>query len=249
MRSILFLVGGLTLCVGICADARMWTSTNGATFDGEFVIIIGDKVVLRDAQGKQRKIPLDRFSEEDRAFIMEVGNPIELDIEFARKSNQYRFPQKREYMGSDTLPGGIDYVFTAKIKQTSSGSYTHELQVEFFAIGEEIDGNNYILLDRQERSFIPGEQKDRSYRFSGREVRLYDYEFRADGRRGQRYGGYMVVITDPHGKIIAHKSSYNWMFGKLEALKKLPLNCHFDKTCTRVFPPRPKVGFQNDQRN
>ena len=141
------------------------------------------------------------------------------------------------------MPGVLDYVFTAKIKQDSSGHYPHELHVEFFAIGEEIDGKNFILLDRQESTFVPSEQKRSEYHtFSGRTVRLYDYEFREDGRRGQRYGGYLVVVTDSRGKIIAHKSSYNWMFEKREELKKLALMNHFDKTCARIHPPRPKVG-------
>ena len=84
--------------------------------------------------------------------------------------------------------------------------------------------------------------------FSGRTVRLYDYNFYSDGRRGQQYGGYLVVVTDSRGKIVMHKSSYNWMFEKREALDKLPLNSHFDKTCIRVDPPRPSVGFQGSRQ-
>ena len=178
---------------------RTWTSTSGETFDGEYIMVMGGKVVLRDAKGKNRKIPLDLFSEKDRTF-MELENPPEFKIELARKSNQYKWPIKRDSLDLDKLPGVLDYVFTAKIKQDSSGYYPHELHVEFFAIGEEIDGENFILLDKQESTFIPSEQKRSEYHtFSGRTVRLYDYEFREDGRRGQRYGGYLVVVTDSRG--------------------------------------------------
>ncbi len=174
---------------------------------------------------------------------MSLENPPKFKIEFARASKQYRWSIKRESLDLDRLPGAFDYVFTAKIKQDSAGSYPHELKVEFFAIGEEIDGNNYILLDRRESTFVPSEQPRSEYHtFSGRKVRLYDYEFREDGRRGQRYGGYLVVVTDSRGKIIEHKSSYNWLFEKREELAKLGLMNHFDKTCTRVHPPRPKAG-------
>jgi len=221
---------------------RMWTFTDGRTFEGEYLVVMGGQVWLRDAKGKNLKIALDLFSAEDRHF-MELSNPPKFKIEFARASKQYRWSIKRESLDLDTLPGVFDYVFTAKIKQDSAGSYPHELHVESFAIGEEIDGDNYILLDRRESSFVPSEQERSEYHtFSGRSVRLYDYEFRGDGRRGQRYGGYLVVVTDSRGKIIAHKSSYNWLFENREALKKLGLMNHFDKTCTRVHPPRPKVG-------
>ena len=221
---------------------RKWTSTTGETFEGEYVILMGDKVVLRDAKGKNRKIPMNLFSAEDRIF-MEMENPPQFKIEFPRASQQHRWPQKEKIYDPWQLPGAIDYTFTAKIKQVSVGSYPHELHIEFFAIGEEIDGNNYILLDHQENTFVPIEKKRNEYHtFSGRRVRLYDYEFFEDGRRGQQYGGYLVLVTDSRGKIIEHKSSYNWLFEKREELEKLGLMNHFDKTCTRVHPPRPKVG-------
>ena len=222
---------------------RTWTSTRGETFEGEYVMVMGGKVVLRDAKGKNQKIPLDLFSEEDRRF-MELDKPPKFKIEFSRASKQYQWSSKRPmFYSMDKLPGVIDYVFTTKIKQESSGSYPHELHVESFAIGEEIDGDNYILLDRRESTFVPDEQTRGEYHtFGGRSVRLYDYEFETDGRRGQRYGGYLVVVTDSRGKIIEHKSSYNWLFEKRGELSKLGLMNHFDKTCTRVHPPRPKTG-------
>ncbi len=43
---------------------------------------------------------------------------------------------------SSPPPKILDYVFGATLKQTSAGLYNHELKVEFFAIGEEIDDVN-----------------------------------------------------------------------------------------------------------
>lgn len=241
LRGILFFVGALAVCAG--ADVRTWTSTSGETFKGEFISVIGDKVVLRDANGQQRKIPLSRFSENDQVFI-ELERPPAFNIDFAKKSEQHIWPQREKTYDAWELPGAIDYVFTAKLKQTSSGSYSHELQVEFFAIGEEIDGDNYILLSRQKSTFIPSEQQDQTFTFSGSKVRLYDYEFFQDGRRGQKYGGYLVVVTDSRGKIVAHKTPYNWLFENFDKLDGLPVGKHFNKACVRVHPPRPKSGRQ-----
>ncbi len=239
MRGILVFVGILAWCGCACADVRTWTFTGGETLEGEYVVVLGNKIVLRDSRGKTRKIPLDRFSEADRLFI-ELENPPEFKIDFTKQSKQYSYPQKEKTYSSSELPPTVDYVFGAKLKQTSAGSYTHELHVEFFAIGEEIDGDNYILLDRQKSSFIPSDSKDRSCNFSGKKVRLYNYEYGRSGRRGQQCGGYLIVITDSRGKVIAHKTPYNWLFKHLEALREFPVGRHFDKTCTRVFPPRPR---------
>ena len=223
-------------------ELRTWTSTTGETFTGEYVMVMGDKVVLRDATGKNRKIPLDLISAEDRVF-MELERPPKFKIEFSRASRQHRWLAKQKTYDPWQLPGAVDNTFTTKIKQVSAGSYPHELHIEFFAIGEERDGDNYILLDHQRSTFVPSEQKRNEYHtFSGRRVRLYDYEFFEDGRRGQQYGGYLVLVTDSRGKIIAHESSYTWLFEKREELAKLGLMNHFDKTCSRVHPPRPKAG-------
>ena len=215
---------------------------NGEPFEGEFVVVIGDKAVIQSVDGKQNKILLTQFTEEDLTF-MELENPPTFKIDVSKASDQYSWPQKHKSHEAHELPPCYDYEFTVKFKQTSAGSYDHELLVEVIVFGEEIDGDNFILLDRMESRFIPSQQKDLSYQFTGRKVRLYDYEYKADGRRGQKYGGYLVVVTDARGKVIVHKSPQNWLYDIKEPLQELSLNAHFDKTGTRVFPPRPKVGW------
>ena len=246
MRCILFLIGASILCGGLCAEARDWTTTDGKLFEGEFIIVMGDKAVIRKPNGDEVKIPLTRFSKEDLIF-MELAKPPTFKIDLSKYSKQHWWPEKYKaynYGGDwgEIKIDAFDYVFTTKLKQMSAGSYNHELHVEVFVIGLEIDGHNYILLDRMKSSFVPAEQEDLSYQFSGRKVRLYDFEFRQDGRRGQSYGGYLVIITDSRGEIIAYKTPKDWLYDIVESLRELSLNAHFDKTGTRVFPPRPKVG-------
>ena len=57
------------------------------------------------------------------------------------------------------------------------------------------------------------------------------------------YGGYLIVVTDERGKIIDYGTSHEWLFENLEKLKKIPVGRHFDKTITRVHPPRPIRNF------
>ncbi|MEA2068751.1 MAG: hypothetical protein U9P12_06085, partial [Verrucomicrobiota bacterium] len=214
---------------------RIWTGEGGRTFESELITVIGDKVVLRDVRGKQRKIPFSKFSAEDRTFI-ELANPPVFNIDFSKQSSQ-RIIEVSPFNGSPP-PKLLDYVFGAKLRQTSSRVYNHELHAEFFAIGAEIDGDNFILLDRQESTFTPTEENKRSHSFRGKTVTLTDYLHISAVRRGQKYGGYLVVVTDSRGVVIAHETSNKWLFQNLENLKKLPLGKHFDKTCTRVGPPR-----------
>ena len=217
---------------------RVWTGADGKMLEAEFVSVIGDKVALKDSRRKLRKIPLAQLSAEDRRYI-ELARPPTFNIDFSKKTGQKFFKESTLLPGAHWLPKQLDYVFSARLKQTSAGEYNHELKVEFFAIGEEIEGDNYILFDRQESHFTPTKENGRSHTFSGKTISLRESVIFIE-RRGQKYGGYLVVVTDSRGRIIDHGASHKWLFGALENLKELPLGKHFDKTGTRVEPPRPK---------
>jgi len=219
---------------------RMWTMVDGRTFEAELVAVIGGKIALKNTKGKLRKIPKERLSGEDLKFI-QLDMPPELDISLSKQSKQRVYP---ESLGHQPRPTSAYYVFSAKIKQTSTKRYDQELQVEMFAIGAEVDGDKFILLDRLESSFTPTKENQRSCRLEGRTVELTDYLIGNDtiGRlhRGQKYSSFLVVVTDARGKIIAHETPKKWLFDNLENLRQIPVGRYFDKTCTRVSPTGPK---------
>jgi hypothetical protein len=216
---------------------RVWSLADGKSLQAEFVNVIGDKVVLKGARGNLRKIPLAQVSAEDRKFI-ELAQPPTFNFSFFKSTSQQKIKLSPFAQLSTDVPKIIDYVFTANLEQTSVRSYGSELQVEFFAIGEEIDGDNYILLDRQQSSFIPDKANERSHRFSGKAVRMMDYTFGRQ-RRGEKYGGYLITVTDERGRIIDYGSSHKWLYENLEKLKEIPVGRHFNKAGNRVHPPRP----------
>lgn len=131
----------------------------------------------------------------------------------------------------------------AEPEQVSAGAYNHELQVEFFVFGEEVDGDNYVLLDRQAGSFTPAKENNRTHSLSGKPILCYAFDDYYLNRRGTKYGGYLITVTDVRGRIIDYGTSHKWLFENLENLKRLPVGKHFDKTGTRVFPPRPKGRY------
>ena len=223
---------------------RSWTGTDGQTMEARFVTVIGDKAVLQDSRKRQRKIPLARLSGEDREFI-ELAQPPKFNIDFSKQSSQRMIGLSPETDPNWPVPRVLDYVFSATLKQTSAGEYNHKLTVEFFAIGEEVDGDNYILLDRQKSSFVPTKENRRSFSFRGDPVTLMVWRLWAGATqlRGEKYGGYLVTVTDERGKIVQYATPYNWIFDQLENLKKIPIGKHFNKECIRVFPPRPKREY------
>lgn len=89
-------------------EMRTWTRVDGGTLEAGFVVVIGDKAVLRDSRGKQRKIPLVQLSGEDRKFI-ELANPPKFNIEFSKQSNQ-RMVTPSPQCPDWPVPKMLDYV-------------------------------------------------------------------------------------------------------------------------------------------
>lgn len=233
----LFIVIAFTISISVAEAGRTWTLSDGQQYTAELVLVMGDKVVLKNAKGKQVKIPLSRFSVEDRLFI-ELANPPHLELSFRRKSNQKYFSPR---LTTTLLPKIQINTFGVRIKQRSAGSYKHRLHVEFFAIGKERAGKKFILLDRQESSFTLSGGNQRSHEYWGRAVELDQYEiFYIDRPRGKKYDGHLIVVTDSRGKRIAVQASHDWLLEYYEGLSQLPIGAYMDKTCSRTFPTRPK---------
>ncbi|MDF7809088.1 hypothetical protein P4E94_16705 [Pontiellaceae bacterium B12219] len=122
------------------------------------------------------------------------------------------------------------------MKQSTGGKYNYPLKVELFAIGSEIGANQFILLDRAAASFVPSEfERGTAFEFSGRTVDLLDYDV-YEMRRGDRYDGFLITVTDERGEVIAHRSTPSWLIEHWDRLADLPVGSFMDKTCTRVWP-------------
>lgn len=226
-------------------EIRSWTLADGQILNARFVSVIGGRAVLEDPAGIMRKLAMEQLSTEDRRYA-ELARPPEFNIDCSVKSTQYTY-RASPYTRASYVPKRMDYVFGARLKQTSVGVYNHELTVELFAIGEEIDGDNYILLDRQESRFTPTKENDRSHAFYGRKVSLYDQVLSPEvgnslfkQRRGERYSGYMVIVTDERGLVIDYATSSEWLLDLIGELRRLPVGKHFDRTGQRVAPTRPE---------
>ena len=178
---------------------------------------------------------LTQLSHNDNEYI-ELTNPPELLVSLANTVSPRSSIVDGKRIGATI---GYTYAFTGKVKQTSVRTYNHELHVEYFAVGKEIHGDKYILLDRQESYFTPGKENERSHQFSGPPVEVPDFVL--DSRhRGLKYTHFLVVVTDSRGSIIKYNTSAKWLYENLENLREMLVGRFMDKTCTRVPPTGPK---------
>lgn len=223
--------------IPVAPTTRIWTVKGGKSLEAEYVVVIGDKVVLKTGMGKQVKIPLNQLSENDREYIT-LASPPEFNIDFTKQSSQ-RIVELANYV-IEVPPRILDYVFGVKMKQISAGSYDHELKVEYFAIGvQHHDDNKFKLLDRRSSTFTPSKENQHAHQFRGNPVELLSTE-QLGQPSGIKYKGYLVVVTDERGVIIQHRASNPWLFENLENLRKIPVGAFMDKSCRRVHPTGPK---------
>ncbi|MEN8254931.1 MAG: hypothetical protein ABFR33_05615, partial [Verrucomicrobiota bacterium] len=183
-------------------EMRRWTLSTGQTVEAEFVTVIGIEAALKNATGKIRKIPLEQLSPEDRTYI-ELARPPVFDVNFSKKERQQLFT------GRYPRPPKEEATYGVRFKQTSTGTYDHELHAEMFAIGQQHaqTTGKYELLDRQQTSFNPAEEEQRTYEFrSDRKVVLT-----GGTRPGSDYEGYLVTLTDERGVVVAVETSHQWL--------------------------------------
>lgn len=226
------------------AELRVWALQDGRTVEASFIAVVGDSFALKTTKGRQVKIPVVQFSEEDRVFV-ELSRPPKLEIDFIRNLETVTFSEG--FYGSYPRDPEQQGNFGLRVKQTSAGTYRHELKVEMYVVAQQIgvQDKKCCLIDRQEFRFtIPEVGKKEVQFMSERQVRLENWHFEYSDSRavdhGELYYGYLIVITDMRNQIVAVRTSKVWLEDSLENLRKLRIGNYFGKDCVRCFPGRPE---------
>jgi len=223
----------LSFCSFSMAEMRLWTFTDGKTVEAEFQALVVGNVVLKGLNEKTVRIPLEKFSPEDLSYI-DLQNPPQLDLDFSKKSEQRIFPEAL----IDTTPRAMYYDFSATIKQRSTRQYNAELIAELFVYADEIDGDNHILLDYQKVPFRLPDGSKSIVEIKGARVELTDFVI-AGQRRGETYGGFILVVTDQRGEVVEYTTSSEDLYNQIENIRQVPVGKFFNEEGNRCFPTRP----------
>ncbi len=221
-------------------EIHTWVLTNGKKVDAKFIALVTGRITLETTRGKRITVPKRNFSEEDLTLI-DLLMPPKLTLDFSKTSKQRKFPAINNggNGGTGNIPKAAFFDFKAQISQTSTRLYPHELTVEFFTIAQEIDGDKRILLDYKKEPFRLMDGSQSVFQVQSKTVELTDY-ITEEIRRGEKYKGHLIVVTDSRGEIIAYKASSKNLFENLDNLRKVPVDKYFDDDCIRCQPTRPK---------
>jgi hypothetical protein len=218
---------------------RAWTSLDGKTIRGVLFARMDGKAWIRGEDGRELKIPFDQFCKEDQVYL-DLCDPPKLKLRFFNNKDKQMLPESGPDDTGLAPISIMDYAFGAEVKVISNRNYHYPLTVEYFAIGRELEDDNYVLWQRNSTTFTPSKENDYSVEFRGGKIRRISYGVHKTCRmRGEEYSGHLITVTDQRGMVIAYRATSDFLFEHLDALKKIPVTRHFDNECVRISPSRP----------
>ncbi len=185
------------------AESRVWTDNKGTTIEAEHVRTLSDKVVLKKGDGSEMQVSLDTLSERDRRYAI-LQTPPRIDISVAAKTDRDNKGYSRGYGGGlQVQTETVDVEVT--LKKSSSQPYEAPLRAEVYVIGSPEQKDGYAILDKKTTRFNFLAEKDYEHDFSSGTITLKQVE--SGKQSGVEYKGYLVVVRDKTGDVIAMKCS------------------------------------------
>lgn len=199
--SCLIILSMLFALESAVAEMRIWTDEKGKTIEAEFVRTTGDKVVLKQQDGKEIQVSLDTLSEKDRRFAILQAPPridisVSTDVDRSNKSGPSNYGPGLQ-MQKETIDVEV------KISKSSSNPYEAPLMAELYLIGQFEKTDYYIVLERSKSRFSFAEENE--HMFDSRDVSLKQLE--AGEQLGIEYRGYLTIVRDKTGNILEIKTN------------------------------------------
>lgn len=230
---------------GIAYEMRTWEDTDGTPFMGRFYREMFGKLTIETETGEKKILAIEDLSDLDKKYLR-VMVPPEIEMEVRTKTRQ--LDARPMALWRDDIEKM--HTVTATISKKSQRPFTSRLKAEIFMVGEEVEGDNYILLKRFDEEFLLLEEKDYQYTVRSPSVKTTKFTNITDeSPKGELYKGHLVIITSMQGNVIVTDSSLPAWMQQPEAVEKLRelsirgapsiRSRHFDKTGSQVPPPRP----------
>lgn len=199
------------------AEYRIWTAAGGSVVEAELVRGIGDEVLLRFRSGKEVRIPLDQLSLEDQEYVM-LATPPELNIDvvsdFTRRKKGNENSQTQYETGACRVA----------IKQVRAAVYPAALKAVLYLFARDVSHDNFYVADIVPSSFSLMKLSDGQHTFESSQVA---FRLEKHKKRGDEYAGYLVMVYDASGGLIAVKGSRSSFEQNARRIEKMAKNDRF----------------------
>lgn len=245
MKTFITIAAVVSLTMGAHGEMRTWTSLPEKTIEAEYVKMLFDDVILKDANGEELRIPLTAFSGEDRKYI-ELENPPQLSVDVMRSAKQTFVDVSATYPKDPLII--LTYQFGARVKQKDAKTYKYPMTLEVYAFTQQrYDPSKYHLIHKSKSEpFVMSKENGRRHEYTApKKHRIIAYELYVnylDWResRGEKFAETLILVRDERGEIIAYNTTKNWLYNNLDKLEELPVNAWLNDDCKRVHPTVPK---------
>ncbi|MDF7809363.1 hypothetical protein P4E94_18105 [Pontiellaceae bacterium B12219] len=180
----------LLLSLIVHAEFRIWESTDGKIWEGEFVALNGGQVVIRDQSGNKAEFSPETLSAADLDYLEKVVPP-NLSLDVSRTT--------------DSASGKSEMVkCIASIKKTDTRKYRGELTAVLVVMAEELRTGAFSRAGAStEFKFVLPEKNGVPVVFESDAVKL----LKRSNKSGRAYAGYVLVVWDRFGNALAVKSN------------------------------------------
>lgn len=231
------------LCLNLSATMHTWVTKNGDRFEAEYVREMFDKITVRLPDGTTRILPVEELSDADVQYARQAVPP-EIEIDVSVSSENKPIPQIYK---DATYLNSQDYTTIWKarvtVRQISQSPYAGKLPVEVYLLGQEVATPDYrtVGIARGQVEFTAENEGVYELVATAQTRRYWEY---SDEWRGVKYAGYVVIVFDPQGNVLASKTDLRWLKDQSEKLAKLrtyPAGLYFyDENFRERAVPRPK---------
>ena len=199
-----FFAGASSMAETDGVKLREWTDRDGRVVKAAYVRTEVSSVILRRTDGTEFKVAMKSLSEPDLQLVR-LQNPPWIWINMEPSVDSYTVG----YFGS----GGYDSTVTYEVvepsvllRKTSSDPYEAALEMEMILLGRIRDiRNRYIVIESAIIPFTFTGKNSYEYRYVGFPVDLR--QIKGSWRLGIQYEGYLILIRDSRGELIAVKGS------------------------------------------
>ena len=191
MKKLLFLLIVVFAVPSLFAEFRIWESTDGNIWEGEFVTMNGPLVVIMDQPGKKTEYNPELLSRADQDYLEKIVTP-SLNVDISRVTDS----------SSSGKSEKIHCVVS--IKKSDTRKYEGELTAVLVLMAEEL-----------RTGAISKAGSNSEFKFTLPSKHGVAVEFKSDGitfvkrsnNSGRAYSGYVLVVWDRFGNPVAVKSN------------------------------------------
>ena len=209
------------------ATFRNWRDKKGNYIQAELVKKFGDKIILRDRNGKTYKLDPTKLSKEDQLYLNPPPPPKEkYSVGLSRSS--VPLPDGEENFFTGTTLSTFDCEFSMWVKFLTADANQQGLKGVLLVIGED-EKQNYVIIDKAEGTFHKTAANTAELPPTGCRLTI-EKDDEGNMVKGIKYWGFLVLLYSDNDELLRYQYSHRLLYDNKDKLLTLPIGARFTKT-------------------